>query len=307
MKTAILFAGQGSQRPGMGRDFYEKYEGFREVFDMLPQSQRRIAFEGPAEELADTVNTQPIMTAFALGVYRLLEDAGMRPDAAAGLSLGEYSALCASGVFTEKQAIELVTFRAEAMAEAARGVDCKMTAILGLDRDTVADCCRIATAKGRVEIANFNCPGQIVIAGEGPAVDMAGELATSKGARRCLPLKVSGPFHTSFMEPAGEKLKERFARETLGKMDFPVYFNCVGRPLNECETVVDMLVRQVSNSVYFEDTIRNMAAAGIDNALEIGPGKALSGFVRKTDGSIRIMTIDTAEDMENVLTVMRGE
>lgn len=307
MKTAILFAGQGSQKPGMGRDFYEKYEGFREIFDMLPQAQRHIAFEGPAEELSDTVNTQPVMTAFALGVYRLLKDAGLRPAAAAGLSLGEYSALCASGVFTEKQAIDLVTFRAKAMAEAARGVDCRMTAILGLDRDAVADCCRAAVTKGCVEIANFNCPGQIVIAGEGPAVDMAGELAAAKGAKRCLPLKVSGPFHTTFMKPAGEKLKERFGGETFGEMRFPVYFNCVGRPLQAGETAADMLVKQVSNSVYFEDTIRNMAAAGIDTAIEIGPGKALSGFVRKTAGSIKTMTIDTTGDFENVLAAMRGE
>jgi [acyl-carrier-protein] S-malonyltransferase len=307
MKTGFLFAGQGSQHVGMGADFYEEYPAFREIFDLLPEQQKNTAFQGPMEELAATVNTQPIMVAFAAGVDRLLAAEGIRPAMAAGLSLGEYSALCSAGVFTPEQAVKLVSRRAEAMAAAAEGVDCLMAAVMGADRETVERCCRDAEDRGLAQICNLNCPGQIVIGGDKAAVEKACSMATAAGAGRCIPLKVSGPFHTAYMEPAGRALAELFRNTEFSNADFPVIFNCLGRAAEEGENVAELLVRQVSSRVLFEDTIRYMAEHGVDTIIEIGPGKALSSFVRKTAKNIEVMNIDTAADFRRVTAILKGE
>ena len=234
-----------------------------------------------------------------------LSELGVEPAMAAGLSLGEYSALHAAGVFDAKTAIDLVTKRAAAMADAAKGVDCAMKAVMGLARETLAGCCAEAADYGTVQIANYNCFGQIVIAGERNAVERAAALALTAGAKRCVPLPVSGPFHTKFMEPAGCVLDGIFAETVFEEMHFPVVFNAVGREKRPEETVSDLLVRQVSGSVYFEDTIKAMAAAGVDTVIEIGPGKALSGFVRKTDRNMKVMNIDTWEDLQKVVEELK--
>ncbi|MCI8609293.1 MAG: ACP S-malonyltransferase [Firmicutes bacterium] len=302
-KTAVLFAGQGSQSPGMGLDFYEKYESFRQVFDLLPEKQRRIAFEGPAETLKDTRNTQPCMVAFAAGVWAVLKERlgeDIKPAMAAGLSLGEYSALCASGVFSPAEAIRLVTLRAEAMYQASLGVDCGMTAVIQLERQALAECCQQASDVGLVQIANYNCPGQIVIAGEKAAVDKAAELAMEQGARRCLPLAVSGPFHTRFMEPAGRRLAEAFAEAEFGDMAFPVAFNAVGRPSKDGERVAELLVKQVQSSVYFEDSLKYMTSIDVDTFVEVGPGNALSAFVKKTCPGAKVYGISKISDLEEL-------
>jgi [acyl-carrier-protein] S-malonyltransferase len=307
-KTALLFAGQGSQFPGMGKDFYEQYSGFKRVFDLLPEEQRNIAFSGNRDQLKETVNTQPILLAFGVGIYEILKNSGFRPDMAAGLSLGEYSALTAAGVFTPEQAVSLIQCRAKAMAEASADVETEMSAILGLDREKLTDCLKRASSAGRVEAANFNCPGQIVIAGESAAVEEAERLAKEAGARKCMRLPVSGPFHTSYMKPAAEVLRQRFQHESFGRMEFPVYFNCTGKPekaadgQTEAELISSLLVRQVQSGVYMEDTIRNMIAAGADQFIEIGPGKTLSGFVRRTDRSVHTVSITTAEDLQAFLS-----
>jgi [acyl-carrier-protein] S-malonyltransferase len=297
MKRAVLFAGQGSQVPGMGRDLYDRYDRFREIFDLLPEEQKRIAFEGPEEALRDTVNTQPILLAFGLGVWQVLTDHGFRADFAAGLSLGEYTALAAAGVFQPEQAVRLIQFRADHMAEASKGLDIAMSAVLGLDEENVTECCRRASADGIVEPANFNCPGQIVISGESAAVEKAEQYAKEAGAKRCMRLPVSGPFHTSFMDPAGKALKERFETESFGEPAFPVYFNATGETAGRSE-IPDLLVRQVSHPVRFEQIIRNLIAEGTEQFVEIGPGKTLSGFVRRTDRSKKTVTIETADELE---------
>lgn len=307
MKLGILFAGQGSQAVGMGKDLYENCQAFREVFNLLPKEQRQIAFEGPMEVLSDTRNTQPIMVAFAAGVMAELSGIGIVPEMAAGLSLGEYSALHASGVFDAETAIKLVTRRAMEMHKAAVGIDCKMSAVMGFDREALAECCTAASDMGVVQIANYNCPGQIVIAGEADAVDKCVRLAAEQGARRCVPLPVSGPFHTVFMEPAGKALESVFDDVSFGIMNFPVIFNAVGREKTAEETVAELLVRQVSHSVYFEDTIKTMAAAEIDTIIEIGPGKALSGFVRKTCKEIKCLNIENQQDLQAVVEILKGE
>jgi [acyl-carrier-protein] S-malonyltransferase len=242
---------------------------------------------------------------------KVLKNLGIEPVCAAGLSLGEYSALYATGVFTEQQVIPLVQFRGNAMQTAVQGRDCKMIAVLGLDKDTVfAGCDKVretlnADGKNLVaEPANFNCPGQITVSGDAEAVDMAAEVLKEMGAKRCLPVKVSGPFHTSLMKPAGDALCERFQSESFGDMQLPVIFNSIGREKNEDETIPALLENQVQSSVYFDDSIKAMADMGIDAFVEIGPGKTLSKFVQKTTPDIPVYGVETVEDIEKLLEVI---
>ena len=309
MKLAFLYAGQGSQHAGMGQDLYEAYPLFRQILDDAPVDfdLKKLCFEGPEDQLSQTRYTQPCMVAFAAGITVLLKERGITPQAAAGLSLGEYSALQAAGVFTPREAIALAAFRGKAMEEAAQGMESAMYAVLNLDRNTLEEVCRKASEKGPVYLANYNCPGQIVIGGSREGAEEACRLALEAGARRCLPLKVSGPFHTPLMAPAGKALEEHFAGLTFGEMAFPVYFNCLGRPKTAEEAIPQLLVRQVQTSVYMEDTIRHMADAGIDTIVEVGPGKALSGFVKKTAPQIRTIPVETAQQLEDAVTLLKKE
>ena len=305
-KIAFLYAGQGSQHPGMGKELYERYPAFRAAFDAaeLDFDLHTVCFEDPEGILDQTRYTQPCMVAFAAGVTAVLREKGLVPEYAAGLSLGEYSALQAAGVLDAKTAIELVAFRGKAMADAAEGIDCGMTAVLNLGRGELQKCCDAAAALGVVQICNYNCPGQLVIGGEQAAVNEAARLAKEAGAKRCLPLKVSGPFHTRLMKPAGDALAERFKEVEFGEMDFPVLFNCLGREMAEGDSIPALLERQVQSSVYMEDTIRRLAELGVDAVVEIGPGRALSGFVKKTAAGITCWPVETAEELEKAVAAL---
>ena len=307
MKLAVLYAGQGAQHPGMGKEFYEASPAFRAAFDSaaLDFDLHRVCFEDPDGVLNQTEYTQPCMVAFACGVTAVLAEKGVKPAYLAGLSLGEYSALQAAGVFTAKQAIELTAFRGKAMAEAAKGLACGMTAVLGLDREKLSACCEQAAEKGCVQICNYNCPGQLVIGGEKAAVEQAAALAKEAGARRCIPLKVSGPFHTKLMAPAGDALAQRFAGETFGTMETPVLFNCLGHEKAETDSIPQLLVKQVQSSVYMEDTLRRLGELGVDHILEVGPGNALSGFVKKTLPGVVCTAVETPEQLDAVLTAWK--
>ena len=308
MKLAFVYAGQGSQHVGMGKDFYQEFTLFAQVFDHAPVDfdLKKLCFEGPEEQLSQTRYTQPCMAAFAVGVTDLLYQEGIRPQLAAGLSLGEYSALYAAGVFSRGTVISTVALRGRAMEEAAAGLDCGMTAVLGLDREKLQQACDGAAELGVVQICNYNCPGQLVIGGEKAAVDKAGELAKELGAKRCMPLKVSGPFHTRMMKPAGDALASHFKTIDFQPMALPVYFNCLGGPMDAGDNIPALLERQVQSSVYWEDTIRRMEAEGVDTVVEIGPGKALSGFFKKTAPGIRTCHIDTAADFHSVVSALKG-
>lgn len=308
MSLAFLYAGQGSQHPGMGADLYEAHPAFRAVLDTagVDFDLKTTMFTDPDGVLNLTEYTQPCMVAFAAGMTALLAERGIVPDYAAGLSLGEYSALQCAGVFTAPQAISLAAFRGKAMAAAAAGRPCGMTAVLGLDREKLQEACRQAAGAGVVEIANYNCPGQLVIGGEQAAVDKAAALAKELGAKRCLPLKVSGPFHTSLLAPAGDALREKFKETAFGAMRIPVLFNCLGREMGPEDTIPALLEKQVQTSVYMEDTIRRLAELGVDTIVEIGPGKALIGFVKKTAPAIKTYAVETCADLDALSAALKG-
>lgn len=292
----------------MGADLYEAHPAFRAVLDAagVDFDLKTTMFTDPDGVLNLTEYTQPCMVAFAAGMTALLAERGIVPDYAAGLSLGEYSALQCAGVFTAPQAISLAAFRGKAMAAAAAGRPCGMTAVLGLDREKLQEACRQAAGAGVVEIANYNCPGQLVIGGEQAAVDKAAALAKELGAKRCLPLKVSGPFHTSLLAPAGDALREKFKETAFGAMRIPVLFNCLGREMGPEDTIPALLEKQVQTSVYMEDTIRRLAELGVDTIVEIGPGKALIGFVKKTAPAIKTYAVETCADLDALSAALKG-
>ncbi|MBR5649012.1 ACP S-malonyltransferase [Pseudobutyrivibrio sp.] len=310
MKLGIVYAGQGSQKVGMGQDFYEKYDLFKETIDNATATVKTVtdmdvadlSFNGPEEKLSQTRYTQPAMVAFAIGVTKLLHERGIKADYTLGLSLGEYSALYESNAIDEEQVLNLIAKRGLYMTEASEGLEVKMAAVLGAERQTVLDACERVNEelKGEltVQAANFNCPGQIVISGDAMAVDKASAYLKEAGAKRILPLKVSGPFHTKLMKPAGDKLKEEFKNVDFKEEKSKVIFNCLGRERKQDETIPALLEKQVQTSVYLEDSIRYMVDEGVDTIIEIGPGKAISKFIAKTVDDVKVYSIDTVEDFE---------
>ena len=308
--VGFIYAGQGSQRVGMGKDFYEEYPLFAKTYDNAPSYVKGYCFAGPAETLGQTRYTQPCMVAFAVGVTNLLKEEGIVPDYACGLSLGEYSALYTAGVFTEEEVIDLVAFRGVAMEEAVVGRTAKMAAVLMMDRETIEACCKEAQENVGdgliVSVANYNCPGQIVISGDEKAVDEAVKLLQEKGARKVIPLAVSGPFHTSLMKPAGDKLAKKFEEINFGEPSVKVVYNKTATEIKEGQTIQELLEQQVQSSVYLEDSIRYMISKGVDTFVEIGPGKSVSKFIKKIDKEVKVMSIDAVADYKEVVSALKG-
>ncbi len=304
MKMAFLYAGQGSQCIGMGADFYSEYPTYAKIIDdaqnCVDFDLKTLSFEGPLQTLSQTQFTQPCMVAFASGVTAVLKEKNIVPHAVAGLSLGEYSALQAAGVFTPQQAISLAAFRGDAMRSACDGIECGMAAILGLDRQILQELCVKTSTLGVVSIANYNCAGQFVISGEKCAVDAVCVAAKEAGAKRCLPLQVSGAFHTSLMDKAADALNGYFKGLQFGDMQTPVYFNTTAKVLQVGQTIANLLELQVKSSVYMQDTIENMIADGVDTFVEIGAGKVLSGFVKKTSADVNILAVSTVDDIQKL-------
>ena len=304
MKIGFVYAGQGTQYVGMGKSFYDNDEDCKKILDNveLDFDLKKIMFESDEKTISTTRFTQPAMVAVASMATLLLKKNGIVPDYVCGLSLGEYSALNASGVFDAYTAIQVVRQRGLAMEKAAEGIESAMEAIIGLDRESLLDIC--GQCDGYVSIANYNCPGQLVIAGEKKAVEEAGKKALEAGARRAIPLNTSGPFHTALLKDASTRLHEVFKNITFHDMKVPVIFNSTGKEL-ENSTVGEMLERQVMSPVYFEDSIRYMLDHGVDTIVEIGPGKVLSGFVRKIDRKIKTYQVEDMESLHKCVEALK--
>jgi [acyl-carrier-protein] S-malonyltransferase len=285
----------------MGRDFYDEFPEVRGIFDSGAAGfdVRGTCFDAPAEVLSQTRYTQPCMAAFAAAVTLILRNRGLAPDCLAGLSLGEYSALHAAGVFDADTLLDLLAFRGIAMEESSAGLDTRMSAVLGLSETLVRQAVAESAGEGIVSCTNFNCPGQIVIGGETRAVAAAETRCLALGAKRCLPVNTSGPFHTALMRPASMRLRGKLDETTLAPQKIPVIFNVTARAALDIN-VRELLCRQVKSPVMFEQTIRELASRGVDTVIEIGPGRALSGFVKKTAPEIRTVAIEKTGDLKKL-------
>lgn len=299
-KTAFMFPGQGAQYVGMGKDFFEKIPASREVYEMASEAAgvdlRRLCFE-ENDEIHITEYTQIAMLATSLAMLAALEEKGVHSDINAGLSLGEYGALAASSVLSPEDACKAVRQRGILMQEAVPSGGA-MTAILGMEASLLEEICD--KTEGIVQIANYNCPGQLVISGEKSAVDAAAAACKEAGAKRAVPLKVSGPFHSPMLKEAGEKLGQVLDQITIHDVKKPYVTNVTGQLVTDSSQVKELLMRQVYSSVRWQQCVETMLAQGVDQFIEIGPGKTLSGFMRKIDRSASVMNIEKVEDLEKV-------
>ncbi|MBP1041931.1 ACP S-malonyltransferase [Vagococcus sp. BWB3-3] len=310
MKVAFVYSGQGAQYVGMGQELYDNYPTYRQVFD---EASEVLGFDMAAlcfnedTALNETEYTQPAILTMSVALSAVLKELGYKPDMVAGLSLGEYSALVESGALSFKEAVALVKKRGKFMTEAVpQGVGA-MSAVMGLSRQEVETACEKASSKGLVIAANYNMPTQIAIAGEVEAVAYAEELLTEMGARRVIRLNVSGPFHTKLLEPAAEKLAEELKNVRINQMEIPVVTNVTGQVISSEEAIIPTLVKQVMSPVYWQDCVETLIAEGVDTFIEVGPGKALTGFIKKIDKTVTVQNVENLKTLEKVTAILSAD
>ena len=299
-KIAFIYPGQGAQKAGMGADFYENSEIARYIFDQageeLDLDMKELCFE-ENDRLDLTEYTQAAMVTTCLAMTRAVESMGLHADMTAGLSLGEYCAIAVAGGMCDLDAIRTVRSRGIFMEHAAPEGSGAMSAVLGMDAEVIED---VLNGREGVSIANYNCPGQIVITGEAAAVAEAGTALKEAGARRVLPLKVSGPFHSPMMRPAGEELAKVFAGVSMNPLKIPYVANINAEVITDCGRIEGLLVEQVSGSVRWQQSVETMIREGVDTFVEIGPGKTLTGFLRKIDKNVKAYHIGSWEEAVQV-------
>lgn len=303
-KIAFIFPGQGSQYVGMGKDFYETFPCAKEMIDLAEKvsgiPMKELLFE-ENENINITKYTQIAMLADELAIWSVLREKGVESAVNAGLSLGEYAALVASGVMTPEDAFRVVTKRGEFMQEAVP-TGGAMTAVLGADTVVIENICE--ETEGIVSIANYNCPGQIVITGEQKAVDTAAAALKEAGAKRCTPLNVSGPFHSAMLLPAGEKLAAELEQVEIHKIAVPYITNVTADYVTDSSQVKELLKKQISSSVRWQQSVERMIADGVEAFIEIGPKKSLCGFMKRIDKTVPAYHVDKVTDLESVLEVI---
>lgn len=304
-KTAFIFPGQGAQKAGMGKDFYEKFDTAKQVYDQasewLDLDMKELCFE-ENERLNLTEYTQAALVTTCLAIEKVVEEQGIFPDVTAGLSLGEYCAIEAAGGMSLKDAITTVRRRGILMEQAVPAGQGSMAAVLGMEAESIE---KVIDSIEGVNIANYNCPGQIVISGKKEAVSMASERLKEAGAKRVLPLNVSGPFHSDLLKEAGGELKKVLEKVTLFSLKIPYVTNVTAQYITDISGTKELLEKQISSSVRWQQSMEKMIASGIDTFIEIGPGKTLAGFLKKIDRSVTVYNIQTVEDLDKILQFRR--
>lgn len=312
MKTAFLFPGQGSQKVGMVQDLFENYDSvkalIKEADETLGFSISKMMFEGPDTELMKTEFTQPAILTASVAVWQVLKEHGLTPDIAAGHSLGEYSALVAAGAISFADAVHTVHLRGRFMQEAVPLGEGGMAAVIGSNPETIVKVCgEVSTEDLPVQAVNFNCPGQVVIAGATAAVEKACESLKEAGARRAIMLKVSAPFHSTLMEPAALRLKEVLDKIDIHDTAIPVVANVNAKEETKADEIRKNLVDQAAHPVHWEESIRNMVAGGVDMTVEAGPGTVLTGFMKKIARSVPCHHAEDVATIDEVVAALKGE